>query len=135
MRFLTLQGADGTTSFDADHQKSSGEIIVFCAVPGSCAGRLHPAWAAEIAWLKLHLESKPYEVKHNNGEWDARVKKIDEATAGYKKPEALVAPRGDLWKAEKAWLDANRAWKKAESEYHLKHWQERITKLEGLMAK
>ena len=93
------------------------------------------AWAAEIAWLKLHLEWKPYEVKHNNGEWDARVKKIDEATAGYKKPEALVAPRGDLWKAEKAWLDANRAWKKAESEYHLKHWQERITKLEGLMAK
>jgi hypothetical protein len=93
------------------------------------------AWAAEVAWLKLHLEWKPFDVKKSTEQWDARMKKIDEAAAAYKKPEALVGPRNDLWKAEKAWIEANRAWKKAESEYHIKHWTERVTKLEGLLAK
>lgn len=92
-------------------------------------------WGAELAWLELHMEWKPYEVKKANEEWDAQVKKIEEGIASYKKPEVLVGPRNDLWKAQRAWLDANRAWKKAESEYHLKHWQERITKLKAKLAK
>lgn len=94
------------------------------------------AWDAETAWLKLHQEWKKLEVERNAKDWDARIAAIKEAMekkTGVAKE--LLEARLTLWKAELAWIEANRAWRKVESEFHLKRWQEQIAKIAAAMAK
>jgi hypothetical protein len=92
-------------------------------------------WEAEQAWLKLHQEWKKFEVERDTKNWDERVAKIKAAMEKPPVAKELQAARVDLWKAELAWIEANRRWRQVESEFNQKRWQERLDKIAEALSK
>ncbi|MCX6896984.1 MAG: hypothetical protein NTZ16_16160 [Verrucomicrobia bacterium] len=88
------------------------------------------------AWLKLHLEWKPYELSFLGKKWDdktAAIKAAIDAKKGVAKE--LWDARVKLYNAELTYLDAQREWQKAATDFQTKRWTEELEKLAAASAK